>query len=479
MATTCQLLLRGLDGRTSCLRFSSSVVTGSLIQDQIATVLRLPTEALLIVTGTTLVHPHTSLSASSDGFFPSCTLLARLRGGKGGFGSLLRGAATKAGQKKTSNFDACRDMSGRRLRHVNAEKKLKEWNAQAKERELEKAANEYLKKQVKKKEDDSGSSQVIEKFREDTSRARVEVESAVARGLAEAKRLGKRKAVEEDLLPASSSKRPNVWLNNGIDMIEELSEDERDSSDDDDEDDEEALEAVNAKEGFEDAIADEGFEAEKGCEDGKYEEVSEYVKAEGGLEAERGCQDGKPEKVFEYLKAEECFEVRSTRENTGELSGDVKAENWSVCEKADERLGEDDCNGSHTVHVEKNVHVVEVVNVDASSQIVPASLHGGAELGMFEGEDELVPCSDENGHLGTSDVSLLDNGQDAQEKLNLDDFLQASDLEVFGLQRLKDELQVRGLKCGGSLAERAGRLFLLKTIPLAKMDKKHFAKGKG
>ncbi|KAK3026604.1 hypothetical protein RJ639_041624 [Escallonia herrerae] len=31
-------------------------------------------------------------------------------------GSLLHGAATKAGQKKTNNFDACRDMSGRRAR---------------------------------------------------------------------------------------------------------------------------------------------------------------------------------------------------------------------------------------------------------------------------------------------------------------------------------------------------------------------------
>ncbi|XP_042058241.1 uncharacterized protein LOC121802591, partial [Salvia splendens] len=44
--------------------------------------------------------------------------------------SLLKGAATKAGQKKTNNFDACRDMSGRRLRHVNVEKKLEEWRAE-------------------------------------------------------------------------------------------------------------------------------------------------------------------------------------------------------------------------------------------------------------------------------------------------------------------------------------------------------------
>ena len=51
-------------------------------------------------------------------------------------------------------------------------------------------------------------------------------------------------------------------------------------------------------------------------------------------------------------------------------------------------------------------------------------------------------------------------------------------MQVLGLEKLKQELQSRGLKCGGSLAERAGRLFLLKTITLDKLDKKHFAKSR-
>lgn len=48
-------------------------------------------------------------------------------------------------------------------------------------------------------------------------------------------------------------------------------------------------------------------------------------------------------------------------------------------------------------------------------------------------------------------------------------------LQALGLEKLKVELQTRGLKCGGSLSERAGRLFLLKSVPLDKLDKKHFA----
>ena len=46
-------------------------------------------------------------------------LRGSLKGGKGGFGSLLRSVKPKAQQD--DNFEACRDLSGRRLRHINNE----------------------------------------------------------------------------------------------------------------------------------------------------------------------------------------------------------------------------------------------------------------------------------------------------------------------------------------------------------------------
>lgn len=49
----------------------------------------------------------------------------RLVGGKGGFGSMLR--AIGAQIEKTTNREACRDLSGRRLRDINEEKRLKSW----------------------------------------------------------------------------------------------------------------------------------------------------------------------------------------------------------------------------------------------------------------------------------------------------------------------------------------------------------------
>jgi len=70
-------------------------------------------------------------------------LLLRLVGGKGGFGSLLRvqGRDTKA----TTNFDACRDLNGKRLRHINAVKKMEEWKKGAQERELQKIALKHIR----------------------------------------------------------------------------------------------------------------------------------------------------------------------------------------------------------------------------------------------------------------------------------------------------------------------------------------------
>jgi len=63
-------------------------------------------------------------------------VMLRVLGGKGGFGSMLRTSGKNG--VKTTNFDACRDLNGRRLRHVNAESALREWEAQAEERKRKK-----------------------------------------------------------------------------------------------------------------------------------------------------------------------------------------------------------------------------------------------------------------------------------------------------------------------------------------------------
>jgi hypothetical protein len=55
---------------------------------------------------------------------------AGLLGGKGGFGAMLRSQGKGAGQKATTDFGSCRDLSGRRLRHVNQEIAMEKWQAE-------------------------------------------------------------------------------------------------------------------------------------------------------------------------------------------------------------------------------------------------------------------------------------------------------------------------------------------------------------
>lgn len=91
-------------------------------------------------------------------------LFLPLLGGKGGFGSNLRAAGKL---KQVDNFDACRDLQGRRIRHKTASEKLANWTIEAQERELEKVAMKYIKDASKGKERERHSDVDIEKVRKE------------------------------------------------------------------------------------------------------------------------------------------------------------------------------------------------------------------------------------------------------------------------------------------------------------------------
>ncbi|VDO03392.1 unnamed protein product [Rodentolepis nana] len=94
-----------------------------------------------------LVRNCKDINALEDGVV--IRIHPRLRGGKGGFGSMLRAIGNQI--EKTNNNDMCRDLSGRRIRDVNAETKLKEWYGNASERERAKL-EKVLEKQRRRRE---------------------------------------------------------------------------------------------------------------------------------------------------------------------------------------------------------------------------------------------------------------------------------------------------------------------------------------
>lgn len=62
------------------------------------------------------------------------------------------------------------------------------------------------------------------------------------------------------------------------------------------------------------------------------------------------------------------------------------------------------------------------------------------------------------------------------EAVDLAAFSSAAELESLGLERLKCELMARGLKCGGTLQERAARLFAVRGLAKELIDPALFAK---
>lgn len=90
---------------------------------------------------------HELMYSELRGASSHVTVLLGLCGGKGGYGSQLRamGRKTVAG----GDVSQCRDLSGRRLRDVEAAEKLAEWQAGQRERDDAKAAEKQQRADAK------------------------------------------------------------------------------------------------------------------------------------------------------------------------------------------------------------------------------------------------------------------------------------------------------------------------------------------
>lgn len=394
-------------------------------------------------------------------------LLLRLRGGKGGFGSLLRGPATKAGQKKTNNFDACRDMSGRRLRHVNAEKKLEEWRAEAEERKLEKIAEEFIKKKAKemvkngKGKGGVDADKYVQKYKEDSAKCMEEVERSVReslKGLVSS--MKKRKGASED--NESDAKRFKIWFG----KRKVAGSDSEDDSDEDE--DEEKNESVVIDNGDQsdsskeaEGISGSGTEARHdviSSDTGPSESSSEEEKDNA---AEEGQESG--ESGVDFVEAATVTELElGTLEERTLRDEDKLSLQESVV-------------GTGTIQAAKEPSDNSCFS-DAGGRVSQAPTHS------VSGENEasvVVASNDSISNLATHDEVVTTISAEAlnlEKPLNLEEINSAAELKVLGLERLKSELQARGLKCGGTLQERAARLFLLKTTPVEMLPKKLLAK---
>lgn len=110
---------------TRSIFFNLDIVKGIDVKNALANAENLQVDSI----GLTL----RGLRLSDNDIIPSecdCQIVRgfiRTNGGKGGYGAMLRSMAKQSGKKPTTDFGACRDLSGRRLRHVNDEIILQKW----------------------------------------------------------------------------------------------------------------------------------------------------------------------------------------------------------------------------------------------------------------------------------------------------------------------------------------------------------------
>jgi hypothetical protein len=148
-----QFVLSSL-GRSSLFSTSKVDLSFGFLKDHVARVAGVPYEQFSLKTTSGYIYNDEQLSTIVSRAYsaPICLELhLGLDGGKGGFGSLLRGGQG-LNHKKTTNFNSCRDLNGRRIRIVDAERRLNEAAAQTdkKEEKDDEEEEEYDEKEEQK-----------------------------------------------------------------------------------------------------------------------------------------------------------------------------------------------------------------------------------------------------------------------------------------------------------------------------------------
>lgn len=342
----------------------------------------------------------------------------RLCGGKGGFGSMLR--ALGAQIEKTTNREACRDLSGRRLRDVNHEKEMAEWLKKQADREAEKEQRRLERIQRKLAEPKHYFTDVdYEQQCHDLSER---LEDSVLKGM-QASSSGLVQVDEGPSRKRPAPKNVNVatkkkcfWT--GVGGLDDM--DDMDSSD---------------------ADSDEG-DAEASSSTSNSASVSE-----ASCSSQTPAKPAATSRGSEKPEAQEQPSSSSSSSSSSSPSSSPTPYTPPQNNEADEITGEP--------NAQKSSDGQEMENTVATNA-----------------EDVGKSCSCPADSTETPAVQPAQ----AEAPLDLLSVSGVEDLEALGLERLKEELMQRGMKCGGTLQERAARLYSVRGLSPDQIDSALLAK---
>jgi len=154
------------------------------LKEEILLTFGIPIEDQTLYHNGRIIHNFAGLERLESG--STIDIGLKLQGGKGGFGSLLRGQAIS--KRKITNFDASRDLQGRRIRNVKAHQKIMEWVKKRKEEEkLVKTELDDFKKAQKESQGMKRDIKLTQEFKDKVEKWDHEMSNSIRAGLKKAK----------------------------------------------------------------------------------------------------------------------------------------------------------------------------------------------------------------------------------------------------------------------------------------------------
>nr|GMC87000.1 protein SDE2 homolog [Ipomoea batatas] len=316
-------------------------------------------------------------------------------------------------------------------------------------------AEDYINKKAKelakkgsgsRSKNGESADKYVAKYREDSAKCMEEVERSVRESL-KGFVASKRKAAE---LNDSDSKKLKIWM--GKRKFDDS--DSEDMDEDDSDEDEENEKSV---------IIDNGnnSDSSRGT-NGVTDQKIDSVDSEGGSEEEKDTViENNPESNNIVVSGSVTDLGSDQDQDIVNQNGDASPLDTSFASESGNFKAENEASNSFGSAVAEEIIDQKTGNITSGEEgtsLIEASSDARPKAGAVQ--------------EGEGSVKVAD----PERVLNFDEISSAEELEALGMEKLKSELQVRGLKCGGTLQERAARLFLLKTTPLEMLPKKLLAK---
>ncbi|OCT79480.1 replication stress response regulator SDE2-like [Xenopus laevis] len=374
----------------------------------------------------------------------------RLCGGKGGFGSMLR--ALGAQIEKTTNREACRDLSGRRLRDVNHEKAMAEWTKKQADREAEKEQRRLERLQRKLAEPKHYFTDP--EYHKQCNDMSERLEEAVIKGL---------QASTSSVVSAESDdtrkRKKNMYSSKGTSGKKKCCWTGL-----------EGLEVSSSSDSGSDGDLDESpCSSSSSSSDSKnHENINERLHRSVSPSSSDGLEEASSDGSQQIPKEQtSCSGSDQILKDPSSSAGSHQIPQLQSNSKGTEYIQE-----SQTCPVESEQNTKTQNSSDGSEKTPTTAIY-----------NETGPASTVQDEQKFAALSILEPKAELQQPsstepspIDLLAYKTAAELEALGLEKLKLELVALGLKCGGTLQERAARLFSVRGLSRDQIDPSLFAK---